>query len=826
MLRINRYMVLFWGLVLAGGLLTPAVSVTRHESQPPQPSPVATPPSDTATAQKSTVEYVAELMTQRPGNDSVVFMIGKVALHHNGTFMQCDSAYYYRDDLNRMEGFGNVLINKDSTFIYGDRISYNGNTNIVKVYSPLLKLVNGDLTMWVYNEMEFNTLTSIGYFDQHGLIVQRDNLIESDRGLYNGDSSTVKFLDNVAMRNDNYRLRTDSIAYNLDTEVVTFLTRTYIWDKDRDYLTAERGRYVRATETYHFTRNAYVMTPEQEYLADTIDYETRGRTVTMYGNIQMLDTVQRTIGLGDFGFYSDSLKKGILTRNPAIIAYEKIEQPAAADTAAVADSIIVINREERLNVTEGGVEAELEAEKLELEEVIEPDTLSLRSLPDGSPVRRNTAQQIPDSSYMRADSIFFDSYPPGMSKGSAVAEQMPAGRDGAVPSMLSDSLPDGTDVAVSDSVQSMEMVGMEGETEEYRLVRPDLEGTSPEPETETQPEAELPAGEPVAGAETVQSNEDPEALIGVEEPPEPMAPELAELTQTLDSLRQEIPAGDSLSAPDLPLLDSLGNPIRAQNDSIQPVQPKKDSLERVVRAYYNVRMYSADVQAICDSTISFSADSTAMLFGRPKIWNGDNQLTADQINIYTANEQVEYAEYIGDPFVVQKVERTDSLFNQAQSRYMETWFVDNEISRALMTGNVMNYYFMSEEDRLPDKMAAVSSATLRVDFEDREPAWMNWSGSVKDTIYPVNDLVAAQELRLPGFTWDPELRPKNRYEITTRSVRPSGRKEAEGEPEPEFVIEENFLIRREELINKGTWRDRNELLWVTIDAFRNRNLLF
>lgn len=824
MFRINRYLLLFWGLVLAGGLLTPAVSVTRPEAQPPQPSPVATPVSDTN--KKSTVEYSSELTTMRSGNDSIVFMIGKVALHHNGTFMQCDSAYYYQNDINRMEGFGNVLINKDSTFIYGDRISYNGNTNIVQVFSPLLKLVNGDLTMWVYNEMEFNTLTSVGYFDQRGLIVQRDNLIESDRGLYNGDSSTVKFLDHVAMRNDNYKLRTDSIAYNLDTEVVTFLTRTYIWDKDRDYLTAERGRYVRATETYHFTQNAYVMTPEQEYLADTIDYETRGRTVTMYGNIQMLDTVQRTIGLGDFGYYSDSLKKGILTRNPAIIAYEKIEQSAPADTAAVADSIAAIHREETLNVTEGGVEAELEAEKLELEEAVEPDTLTRRSLPDGTPVRRSTTQPVPDSSYMRADSIFFDSYAPGMSKPGAAAEQMLDGRDSLMPSTLSDSFPDGTEVAVSDSLQSMEMIGMEGKTEEYRLVRPQLEGASPEPEAETQPQEGLPAEEPVAGASVLQSDENPETLIGVEEPPEPMAPELAELTETLDSLRQEIPLGDSLSTPDLPLLDSLGNPIVMDSDSLQTVQPRKDSLERVVRAYYNVRMYSADVQAVCDSTIAFSVDSTAMLFGRPKIWNGDNQLTADQINIYTANEQVEYAEYIGDPFIVQKVERTDSLYNQAQSRYMETWFVENEISKALMTGNVMNYYFMAEEDRLPDKMAAVASATLTVDFEDREPVWMNWSGSVKDTIYPVNDLAAAQELRLSGFTWNPELRPMNRYQITTRSVRPSGRREAEGEPEPEFVIEENFLIRREELIQRGTWRDRNEVLWVTIDTFRNRNLLF
>lgn len=43
-----------------------------------------------------------------------------------------------------MECFGNVLINKNDTYVYGDRADYNGETHVANVYSDLVKVVDGD----------------------------------------------------------------------------------------------------------------------------------------------------------------------------------------------------------------------------------------------------------------------------------------------------------------------------------------------------------------------------------------------------------------------------------------------------------------------------------------------------------------------------------------------------------------------------------------------------------------------------------------------------------------------------------------------------------
>lgn len=709
-----------------------------------------TPASGDQPPQKSIVDYFGDLMTKRAAKDSTIYLVDNVGFHHNGTFIQCDSAHRY--DNYRMECFGNVIINKDSTYIYGDRVSYDGHTNIAKVYSPLLKLINGDATMWVYNYMEFNSQTNIGEYNEGGLILQRDNLMESDRGIYNGDSSTIKFIGRVAMRNDNYKIRTDSISYNLHNEVVTFLTKTYIWDKERDFLTADAGRYVRSTETYHFTRSAYAMTADQEFWADTMTYESAIRKVLMHRNIQILDTAQRSIGLGDYGYYSNSLKKGMLTQRPAVINYEQRDTAVRTpvDTMAIADSTGTL-------------------------------------LPDSSFTKLKAEPIAPDSAFMRADTIYFDSYPPGFSKPKAAVK--PTYSDTSA--TRADSMI--TDILSADSVSNHPISSA-----------PAISATdSTANRSDTIPKATFVVPAVDSTHQTDSTTTQPQPMIGVEEPPAPIAP----------------PPTDSLAA------DSIARPLP---DIIAPdsTAQGQDTLERVIRAFYNVKLYRSDMQGICDSLITFGVDSTASLFGRPIIWNGDNQLTADRIDIYSDNEELDYAEFIGNPFITQQVEGADSLFNQAQCRNMEAWFRDNEIYRAILTGNVLNYYYMADEGEAPDKFATISCAGLTIDFENREAIRMNWSGTGNSVIYPIDKIPADQSQRLPGFSWEPDLKPKDRWEITDRSVQPSRRTTVNSYTLPDFVIENKLTGYREQLLKGGTWRDRNELLRFTIDDFRKNKLLF
>ena len=707
----------------------PTLSSAPQAQLPPTAQRTTGTSQTTDTQQTATVDYYGDLMTKRNPQDTALYLIGNVIFHHNGTFIQCDSAKRY--DEYRMECFGNVVINKDSTYIYGDRASYNGHTNIAEVYSPLLKVVNGDATMWVFNYMEFNSQTNIGAYKEGAVITQRDNLMESDRGFFNGDSSTITFVGHVAMRNDNYRIRTDSVRYDFNQEIVTFLSKAYIWDQDRDFLTADRGNYVRATETYHFTHDAYAMTPDQEFWADTMDYESAIRRVTLRSNIQILDTIQRAIGLGDYGYYNDSLKKGMLTRQPAVILYDTVANASSADTATVPRPTLVAG-----------------------------DSLAPAPQP-ATPLR-------PDSAFARADTIFFDSYPPGMSKPRPQQTVSPSAQDSLAGG--NDSTRMETPAVPMSPLPTDSLTPVPGDT--TVMVTDTTVLTTNRLEQDS------------IAADSVMRR----SMIGVEEPPLPVAP---------DSTLYSLSAVDSLSVPTL------------QADS---VQADKDTMERVVRGRHNVRMWRRDMQGVCDSLTVYSVDSMGTLFGRPILWNGESQLTADRIDLYSRNEELDYAEFIGSPFLTQKVPQTDSLFNQTEGRLLQTWFRNNEINRAIMTGNVTTYYYRSEDSLQPPiEFLVLTCASLTIDFEDQEPVRLNGGGQSNWHVDPINKIPANQPQRLPGFSWSPERRPQSRYDITTRSVRPSVRYTVDGYAQPQFPIEERFTKAREVLLKEG-WRDRNELL--------------
>lgn len=728
------------------------------KAQPQQEIPDAqNPPVQAADdGETTTVDYYGDLMTKRGAGDTILYLIGNVIFHHNGTYIQCDSAKRYDD--YRMECFGNVLINKDSTYIYGDRASYDGHTNIAKVYSPLLKLVNGDATMWVFNYMEFNTQTNIGKYNEGAVITQRDNLMESDRGIFNGDSSTITFAGRVAMRNDNYKIRTDSVSYHLDNEVVTFLTKTYIWDKDRDFLTADRGNYVRATETYHFTRKAYAMTKDQEFWADTMDYESAIRQVTLRRDIQILDTAQRAVGLGDFGFYNDSLQNGMLTDNPAVILYDEVQR---TDTTVFADTAAL--------VVPAADTLEIALADSTTFDVPTDTTFVLPVIPTDTQ-RMTVATLRPDSAFARADTIFFHSYPPGKSKPKPAAAPVQEGADTSVLTLNpADSL------ILRDSVATMDLA------------------------------------DSVFVGQTTDSIPERAAAIGVEEPPVPVAP---------DSVFVAAVPVDSLHSTDTDSLTLLLPPADSAGQ-------RKDTLERVIRGRHNVKLWRTDVQGVCDSLTAYSVDSMASLFGRPLIWNGTSQLTADRIDIYSRNEELDYAEFIGSPFITQQVENADTLFNQAQGRFLQAWFRNNELNRAIMTGNVLNYYYMGDNGLPPDKFAVLSCASLTIDFEDQEPVHMVWGGQGDWHIDPIDKLPAGESQRLPGFSWEPERQPKSRYDITRRLVRPSLRFLVEGYAQPVFTIEERFNAVHESLLGGGSWRDRNELLDDSrVANLRNNDILY
>ena len=212
-------------------------------------------------AEKKLIDLKSDNMGPVAPGDSVIFLVGNFAAQHNGAVITCDSAVRYSD--MRIEFFGNVLINKNTTYIYGDRAEYNGEVNEARVFSDIVKVVDEDATLYTY-EFLFNTKENVGEFGGGGVLVNRDSRLESVRGYYYANSKELVCVDRVEMRNDEYELKGDSVVYNMATDNAFFFRNTNIWNKEGDYLYADRGAYRKADSLYKVTSNGYVLTDKQE----------------------------------------------------------------------------------------------------------------------------------------------------------------------------------------------------------------------------------------------------------------------------------------------------------------------------------------------------------------------------------------------------------------------------------------------------------------------------------------------------------------------------------------------------------------------------------
>lgn len=611
---------------------------------------------------KSTVEYEADVMKQV--GDTIVRFVGNVVFHHNGAIIQCDSAFRYNN--RKFDCFGNVIINQDSTYIYGDKVVYDEDLNRAQVFAPLIKLTNGAQTVMYTYFLIFDTKTKVGEYWGGGVVTNRDNVMESHFGTFYSETNDVKLSGSVSMRSVDYRVKTDSLKFNLDTEITTFLARTYIWDNQEDFITSQSGRYDNRVRTYTFTDNAYIMTKEQESWADSIIYVSSTREAFMQGNIQLLDTAQKTLAFGDWGYHSDSTKLTILAARPSIRSWEE-----KGDTA-----------------------------------------------------------------FMRADSIYIETLPLGSSK-PGVSKRVKRKHNTDTTQLTTNNL------SAPDSLNTL----------------------------------------------------------------------IADSTSTQDSL-QISPAvlerRDTFPQDNLPKVEAVPDSLNQQN---------ADTTDRRIRAFANVMIYRKDVQAACDSLVSYTIDSSMTMFVKPVLWSGDNQITAEQIDAYITNEELDWADFTGNPIVAQRVDST--RFNQAKGKMLKTLFRNNELYHSILSGNVLNYYYFEEGTEVVsfDKL---EGAELDITYDDREPEIMKWIGSSEWVMYPIDAIPADQQQLLEGFEWRTEGRATSGAQVSDRVVRASQRALYSGIKKPTFPIEEQINDYKKKLLESGEWYDRTDLPTRTADYFKEQ----
>ena len=893
--------------------------------------------SKKSTSDRHMVDMLADDSYLIEQGDSTIFiLVGNFAAHHNGTVILADSAVRYPNQ--SFECFGNVLINQNDTYAYGDRAEYNRANSTATIYSELVKVVDGEAVMYTY-DCTFDTEAEIGHF-YNGCYVKKDEShLEAERGYYYTKSHELIAVDNVEMRDDKYIMKGDSVIFNTQTEDAQYFTNTNIWNDKDEYLYADEGTYTKALDLHHLKRNAYILTKEQEVWSDTIEYYRTTGHIIGRSNIQMDDTTQKILGFADYGEWWDDMDNALFTRRPSMINYNPDEPdslylcadtlwlytvpvpPPAADTTAV-DSNEIVDNEARAeqDITPAMDEESVEDEESDLEEednapVEENEMLigqdSIEGTKDAmiSPKNEKAAgiksqgmesakqkaeysnksdargmrhtksedepmRELGGKSLTTKDSTNIEHTKPIPSDEELINEDgTELDEEGAtmesdslaidsimvdtaridsltIDSLMQDSIKKLTpkqlryraklerrrvrdsirnaERLVQDSIDSIKRIELDSIKQiKDSLLRIEIDSIIAKRRAQS---AKL-ADEEKARLERVKQKTEarnrrkidkakaralkrgkvytgPDYTIDTLESSDTTAIDTL-AKQRIDSL-----AADSLAA-DTTQMDSLA---RDTMDTTTPPFPE-DSVYKMVKAYRHVKMYRPDSQMVCDSLILLNTDSIIRLYKEPVMWNESNQITSDSMAIYTRNEVIDKAHFMGDPIMGMEIDTM--YYNQVGGKDMIAYFANGEVYRNDVQGNAQTIYYMQEEDS-PEVtgLMYIESASISFYLVEGEIDKIAYKQNPVYVLYPMNMIPESQKQRLNDFDWYYDRRPV-RDSVFDRSVRPSIREDIASKQKPRFRITERIDYDRRRLVENRMWEDRVDQLTPEIIEWRN-----
>ena len=254
-----------------------------------------------------TMRLVEILRTNRYGYERIdsltalQILVGQVHLKEKTTHFYADSTVI-NNNARIIEAFGNVHINdNDSVHTYSQYLLYNLNTKIATLKKKVR--LTDDKTNLYTEELEYDVNQKIGIYRNGGRVVNGTSVLTSNEGTYYADLKDVYFKQNVVLKDPKYDLKSDSLLYNTNTEIATFISETFIIDSAKRSIKTREGYYDLKNKKAFFGRRPTITDGAVRIIANEVETDDNTGINKLRGNAVFIDTAQ---GLSVLANYIES----------------------------------------------------------------------------------------------------------------------------------------------------------------------------------------------------------------------------------------------------------------------------------------------------------------------------------------------------------------------------------------------------------------------------------------------------------------------------------------------------------------------------------------
>lgn len=182
---------------------------------------------------------------------------------------------------------------------------------------------------------------------------------------------------------------------------------------------------------------------------------------------------------------------------------------------------------------------------------------------------------------------------------------------------------------------------------------------------------------------------------------------------------------------------------------------------RRIQAFPHVQFYRTDIQGRCDSLDYLVIDSLIRLFHGPVIWQDNNQLTADTLDIRLGQKGIDRMEMRSGGFMITREDST--MYNQIKGKKIIGFFKSDQLQHVEVTGNGESLFYPKDGTQVIGQNKALSS-NIRISFISGKIDRIAFITDPDSKLTPLKDL-GVKDLYLEGFKWLDEKRPKTRQDI-------------------------------------------------------------
>lgn len=251
-------------------------------------------------------------------------LAGNISFKYQGNNMYCDSAVYFKK-LDFVKAYGKVHINKPGEMnLFCDSLWYNGKTDLAFLWGHVR--VRDQEYKLTTDSLEYNAKLGRAVYRHKGKIESIDGkeVLTSQIGYFYPDSKDFFFKTNVNYKGPDMTMTTDTLQYAYLKKKLNFGGPTRIV-RDSSVILCNKGSFNTETEEAILTKNASIEKGSQYVRGDTLIYTPRKGESVGLGHVYVRDTTDKFSFRGDKMYRNDTLRRLFVTGHAIAIKEEKTD---------------------------------------------------------------------------------------------------------------------------------------------------------------------------------------------------------------------------------------------------------------------------------------------------------------------------------------------------------------------------------------------------------------------------------------------------------------------------------------------------------------------